>query len=328
MRRTSRPLVLLAAVSTLALSACGVGAEAEGLAAATVECDEHGIQISLTPTGEVAGRTFMAIGLVNCGEAPLVLDTQPQLSVPDGSGVIVPRTGFVPEGVTLAPGQGAVAPLSWTEATGDGDVLDVDRFLLNALPVPAEYELALTDPLELDADHVLDLGVWQPTSPPATDPVEPTEPATETPTAAPTETPTGADCPEAGFRANVTQGSAAMGIRTAGIELVNCGEEPIEVNGYPVVQVLVDGSPIDVEVTEGSDTMQDPGPTPITVAPGESVSAGMLWRNRVESADPADVVNAEELNIGYAEGSPLVAVSPEATIDLGTTRDIEVTAWS
>jgi hypothetical protein len=326
MRRTSRPLVLLAAVSALALSACVAGAEAEGPLAAAPECDEHGIQISLTPTGEVAGRTFMAIGLVNCGEAPLVLDTQPQLSVPGGDGVIVPRAGYVPAGVTLAPGQGAVAPLSWTEATG-GEVLDVDRFLLNALPVTAEYELVLAEPLQLDADHVLDLGVWQPTSPGGTDPVEPTEPATETPTAAPTETPTGTDCPEAGFRATVTQGSAAMGIRTAGIEIVNCGEEPIEVNGYPVVQVLVNGSPIDVEVTEGSDSLEDPGPTPITVAPGESVSAGMLWRNRVESADPADVVNADELNVGYAEGSPLVTVSPEATIDLGTTRDIEVTAW-
>ncbi|MDN3242701.1 DUF4232 domain-containing protein [Glycomyces tritici] len=311
MPRISRPLALIAAVLALAASGCGVGdSGSEAAAATSTECDEHGVQMSLTPTGAVGDRTFMAIGLVNCGEAPLVLDSMPQVGV-FGGNVVAPRDHNAPESVTVDPGQGAIAPLSWEAATHTGDLLEVDRFLINALPVYAAYELDLAEPIELNADHVLDLGAWQLTGVPAATPEEPVEPATDRP-----EEP---QCPE-GFHVTVTQGSAAMGLRTSGIELVNCGTEDIAINGYPVVEI----PGFDVAVRHGSDTLQDPGPTPITLAPGESVSAGMLWRNLVEAGD---VVNATEINVGYAEGSPLETVTPEASIDLGTTREIEVTAW-
>lgn len=319
MRRTSLPLALIAAVLATAAAGCGFGAEepeASAPATASTECDEHGIQLSLTPTGAVADRTFMAIGLVNCGEAPLVLDSMPQVGV-FGGNVVAPRDANVPEAVTVEPGQGAIAPLSWAAGTGTGDVLDVDRFLVNALPVYAGYELALAEPVQLDADHVLELGTWQLTGASAAEPVEPVEPT------APTEP----ACPEEGFQVTVSGMNAAMGIRATGIELVNCGTENIEVDGYPHLQILGESGPIAVEVKEGSDTLQDPGPTPITLAPGDSVSAGMLWRNRVESADGNDVVNATEINVGYSEDSPMVTVTPESSIDLGTTRELEVTAW-
>lgn len=324
MRRTARPLALLAAIVALAASGCGLGGgepEPAAAQATSTQCDEHGIQLSLTPTGDVGDRTFMALGLVNCGETPLVLDSMPQVGV-FGGNVTAPRDANVPESVTVQPGQGAIAPLSWTVATGaGGEVLEVDRFLINARPVYAGYELTLARPITLDADHVLDLGSWQlaGSGSEPVEPVEPTEPATETPIEE--------SCPEEGFRVTVSQGSAAMGIRTMGIDLVNCGTEHIEVNGYPRLQVLVDGSPIAVEVKEGSDTMQDPGPTPITIAPGDTVHAGMLWRNRVESADEGDVVDATELNIGYSDDSPLQTVTPESSVDLGTTRELELTAW-
>ncbi|MDA1360053.1 DUF4232 domain-containing protein [Glycomyces luteolus] len=312
MRRTTRPLALIAAVLALAASACGAGGEDEPTAAAatSTECDEHGIQMSLTPTGVVGDRTFMAIGLVNCGEEPLLLDSMPQVGV-FGGNVVAPRDMNAPESVTVDPGQGAIAPLSWTPATGSGDVLEVDRFLINALPVYAGYELDLAEPIELDTAHVLDLGAWQLSGVPAAPPAEPVEPATDRP-----EAPA---CAE-GFHVTVTQGSAAMGVRSSGIELVNCGTEDIEINGYPVIEI----PGVDVAVRQGSDTLQDPGPTPITLAPGDSVSAAMLWTNRVEAGD---VVNATEVNVGYAEGSPMETVTPEASIDLGTTREIEVTAW-
>ncbi|MFG3342190.1 DUF4232 domain-containing protein [Glycomyces sp. NPDC048151] len=310
MPRTSRPLALIAAVLALAASGCGFGGgDDEAGAATSTACDEHGIQMSLTPTGEVRDRTFMAIGLVNCGEAPLLLDSMPQVGV-FGGDVVASRDMNAPESVTVDPGQAAFAPLSWTPADG-GDVLEVDRFLVNALPVYAGYELQLADPVELDADHELDLGAWQLVGVPAAQPAEPAEPATTLP-----EEPA---CPE-GFHVTVTQGSAAMGVRSSGIELVNCGTEDIAINGYPVVEV----PGVDVAVRQGSDTLQDPGPTAITLAPGESVSAGMVWTNRVEAGD---VVNATEISVGYAEGSPLETVTPEAPIDLGTTREIEVTAW-
>jgi hypothetical protein len=316
MPRTTRPLALIAAVLALAASGCGLGETAppEAAAAATsTACDELGVQMSLTPTGEVGDRVFMAIGLVNCGTEPLVLDSLPQVGV-FGGNVVAPRDANVPESVTVAPGQGAVAPLSWTAPTRAADTLDVDRFLVNALPLYAGYELTLAEPVELNVDHVLDLGAWQLTGAGAA-PTEPTEPAAEQP-AAPA-------CPDAGFQVTITQGDAAMGIRSGGIGLVNCGTEDIDVNGYPVIEI----PGVELDVREGSDTLQDPGPAPITLAPGDSVSAGMLWRNRVESADEGDVVNAAEINVGYAEGSPLVTVTPEAPIDLGTTRELEVTAW-
>lgn len=164
------------------------------------------------------------------------------------------------------------------------------------------------------------------TSAPATASTEPVEPASPIEPAEPTA-PTEPACPEEGFQATVSGMNAAMGIRATGIELVNCGTENIEVNGYPHLQILGESGPIAVEVKEGSDTLQDPGPTPITLAPGDSVSAGLLWRNRVESADENDAVNATEINVGYSDDSPMVTVTPEASIDLGTTRELEVTAW-
>jgi hypothetical protein len=317
MPRTTRPLALIAAVLALAASGCGLGETepppAAAAAATSTACDEHGVQMSLTPTGEVGDRAFMAIGLVNCGTEPLLLDSMPQVGV-FGGNVVAPRDANVPESVTVAPGQGAIAPLSWTAPTRADDILDVDRFLINALPLYAGYELTLAEPVELNVDHVLDLGAWQLTGAAAapTDPVE-----------SPSEQPAEAACPEAGFHVTVTQGDAAMGIRSGGIELVNCGTEDIDINGYPVIAI----PGVELDVREGSDTLQDPGPTPITLAPGDTASAGLLWRNRVESADEGDIVNATEINVGYAEDSPLVTVTPEAPIDLGTTRELEVTAW-
>jgi hypothetical protein len=320
MPRTTRPLALIAAVLALAASGCGLGQteqpEAAAATATSTACDEHGVQMSLTPTGEVGDRVFMAIGLVNCGTEPLLLDSMPQVGV-FGGNVVAPRDANVPESVHVAPGQAAIAPLSWTAPTRAVDVLDVDRFLINALPLYAGYELTLAEPVELNVDHVLDLGAWQLTGATVT-PTEPTEPAESG-----SEEPAAPACPEAGFQVTVTQGDAAMGIRSGGIELVNCGTEDIAIDGYPVIEI----PGVELDVREGSDTLQDPGPTPITLAPGDSVSAGILWRNRVESADEGDVVNATEINVGYAEGSPLVAVTPEAPIDLGTTRELEVTAW-
>ncbi|MEV3936310.1 DUF4232 domain-containing protein [Glycomyces sp. NPDC049804] len=315
MRRTARPLALIAAVLALAAAGCsGEGEQPPAAAATSTECDDLGVQMSLTPTGQVADRVFMAIGLVNCGTEPLLLDSIPQVGV-FGGNVAAPRDANVEESITVDPGQAAVAPLSWIEATRSREVMDVDRFLINALPVYAGYELELARPVQLNTDHVLDLGSWQVAGEPAVPPAEPVAPATDLP-----EEPA---CPEGGFHVTVTQGSAAMGVRSSGIELLNCGTEDIAINGYPVIEI----PGVEIEVRQGSDTLQDPGPTAITLAPGDTVSAGMLWRNRVESADEDDVVNATEIRVGYAEGSPLETVGPEASIDLGTTREIEVTAW-
>ncbi|WP_051393257.1 DUF4232 domain-containing protein [Glycomyces arizonensis] len=314
--RLAAPLLAAA----LLLSGCGAG-QAAADSAADEGCPESGLQVSVTPTGEAAGKRFLAIGLVNCDDVPHVLDSYPNVGV-FGGNITISRDGNEPESVTVDPGGALIAPLAWDtvpEST-DEDTLTVDRLLINALPEYQGYEVAVEPSFELYVDQVLDLGAWQ--NPAEDAPPEPVE--TETPEPGPVET---GECPETGFRITVSQGSAAMGLRTAGIELVNCGEKAIEVNGYPVVGVPGDGALLDVEVHQGSDRITDPGPTPLTVEPGDSISAGMLWRNKVESSDPADVVNATRLVMTYAEGAPTVVVEPEATIDLGTTRYLEVTAW-
>lgn len=315
MMRLSRLAAPLLAAALL-LSGCGTGPAAAD--SAGEGCPESGLQVSLTPTGEAAGKSFLAIGLVNCDDVPHVLDSYPNVGV-FGGNITISRDGNEPESVTVDPGEALIAPLAWDtvpEGT-DEDTLTVDRLLINALPEYQGYEVAVEPSFELYTDQVLDLGAWQ--NPAEDAPPEPVE--TETPAPEPEA------CPEAGFRITVSQGSAAMGLRSAGIELVNCGEETIEVDGYPVVGVPGDGELLDVEVHQGSDQLTDPGPTPLAVEPGDSITAAMLWRNKVESSDPADVVNATRLVMSYAEGAPTVVVEPEATIDLGTTRYLEVTAW-
>ena len=326
----ARTLRFLAPILTagLLLTGCGAG-EPEAEAAQAPEpgpCPESGLALSLTPVGHAADRSFLAIGLVNCDDESHLLDSYPNVGV-FGGDVTISRDGNLPESVTVAPGKTLIAPLSWTSVPHDAedteDRITVDRLLVNALPEYHGYELEVDPAFELYADHVLDLGAWQnPAGEPPTEPVE-----TETP--APTETPEAeaAACPEPGFSITTGEPNAAMGIRAISIELVNCGDEAIEVNGYPVVQVLHNGAPIEVEVNQGSDQLTDPGPTHIVVEPGESVSAGMLWRNKVESSDPADVVDATELVMSYAEDAPTIVVEPMYSVDLGTTRYLEVTAW-
>ncbi|GAB3228217.1 hypothetical protein GCM10027447_20130 [Glycomyces halotolerans] len=306
----------------LALAGCGAGGSDPGQEPAQ-GCHESGLDVSVTPTGTAAGKRFLAIGLVNCGDAPRLLDSHPNVGV-FGGDVTVSRDGNEPETVEVGPGDALIAPLAWTDVPEHAEnTLTVDRLLITALPDHHGHPVEVDPAFELLRDHVLELGAWQrPAGDADTEPVETASPATED-----EDDQAPATCPEAGFHVTVAQGSAAMGIRSAGIELVNCGQAAIEVDGYPVIEVLQDGSPIQVEVHHGSDTLTDPGPSRIVVEPGESVSAGLLWRNKVESADTGAVVSDPRLSIAYTAGGPAVVVEPESPVDLGTTRYLEVTAW-
>ncbi|WP_344859235.1 DUF4232 domain-containing protein [Planomonospora alba] len=123
---------------------------------------------------------------------------------------------------------------------------------------------------------------------------------------------------------------AAMGLRALSVELVNCGTRPYRLNGYPVLQVL-DGErrPLDVEVAEGSSSIAlidgfDAPPRPLTLAPGETAVAGLVWRNTLlgSTAPPA---RGAYLRIAPAEGR--AAHTVRRTVDLGTTGRLGVTAW-
>ncbi|GLY49573.1 hypothetical protein Lesp01_32290 [Lentzea sp. NBRC 102530] len=129
---------------------------------------------------------------------------------------------------------------------------------------------------------------------------------------------------------------AATGLRLMVVEVTNCGTEPVQINGYPQVQVLDAGrARLDVAILEGSGGIAaidgfDTPPQPITVAPGESAKSAFVWRNTHASADPPLV--GRHVDIATAPGGawqPLVATSPQSAvlIDLGSTGRLGVRAW-
>lgn len=124
-----------------------------------------------------------------------------------------------------------------------------------------------------------------------------------------------------------------MGLRAMGIVLTNCGTEDRTVNGFPVVRVLdADRRPLDVVVGNGSEPVSSPDsydapPEPVTLRPGDQVTARVLWRSEVtDSTAPA--VDGRYLEIAPAPGEPAQLVEPDGGIDLGTTGRLAVNPWA
>jgi hypothetical protein len=133
-----------------------------------------------------------------------------------------------------------------------------------------------------------------------------------------------------------------MGIRVLTMELVNCGTEPITVNGYPTVRLYDENhDPIDVAVGQGSSSIAtvpefDNPPQPVTLQPGERAQSGLLWRNLVTDST-VNATTAYHLDAAVAEGKPWHVVpmvipdsvrgAADVTIDLGNTGKIGVQAW-
>ncbi|SER07434.1 DUF4232 domain-containing protein [Lentzea albida] len=141
---------------------------------------------------------------------------------------------------------------------------------------------------------------------------------------------------DTGARFTTNGTSAAMGLRVMSVEVTNCGSEPLQLNGYPQVEVLDAGRvPLDVAVLEGSGGIAyldgfDDAPQPITVQPGESAKSAFVWRNTHTSVEPPLV--GKHVDIAAAPGGvrqPLVATSPQSSvlIDLGSTGRMGVRAW-
>lgn len=136
------------------------------------------------------------------------------------------------------------------------------------------------------------------------------------------------------FTAGFTE--AAMGLRVMSVELVNCGTQPLELNGYPQVKLLDEQwRQLAVEILEGSGGIAsvegfDGAPQPITVQPGERAKSAFLWRNTNTSID-APLVGSHA-DIAIAPGGPwqsLLPASPgkDLHIDLGSTGRLGVRAW-
>jgi hypothetical protein len=141
-------------------------------------------------------------------------------------------------------------------------------------------------------------------------------------------------CPPPGVVITAGLVDAALGLRAMGIDLLNCGTEPYTVQGYPAVRVLDDDrQPLDVAVLDGTAAISsspivryDGPPQRVTAAPGERITAVVVWRNTVaDTSIPA--ATGRYLEIAPAEGQPAQTVTPGGGIDLGTTGRLAVSAW-
>ncbi|MEU8116868.1 DUF4232 domain-containing protein [Micromonospora sp. NPDC048947] len=139
-----------------------------------------------------------------------------------------------------------------------------------------------------------------------------------------------AECPASGVRIRATGGDAASGLRALGIELVNCGEHPYQLNGYPVLHVFdEEREPIMLRLVNGAKEITsgfDQPPRQVTLAAGERATAVVLWRNLVTDSTVV-ATNGEFLTVAPAAGQPAEEVDPDGPIDLGNTGRIGVSAW-
>jgi hypothetical protein len=96
-------------------------------------------------------------------------------------------------------------------------------------------------------------------------------------------------------------------------------------NGYPAVTVL-DGSgdPFPgVRTVEGTDQVpmapEDPGPRPLTLAPGRSAHAALYWRMHNTPG--------VYLRVAPRQGGTTVTVQPPYPLDIGPENVLGTTAW-
>ncbi|WP_262282819.1 DUF4232 domain-containing protein [Micromonospora sp. MA102] len=150
------------------------------------------------------------------------------------------------------------------------------------------------------------------------------------PTPAPRTSPPPPACPPDGIRITELGVSAAMGLRAMGLELVNCGDRPYELRGYPAPRLRdADGDPIAVQIIPGARPITsgfDQPPARLILRPGERAGAALLWRNLVTDASVV-ASNGAHLDVAPLPGRPAHPVELDGPIDLGNTGRLGVSAW-
>ncbi|MGI3201211.1 DUF4232 domain-containing protein [Streptomyces sp. GLT-R25] len=158
----------------------------------------------------------------------------------------------------------------------------------------------------------------------------PTRAANPPPSGIPTHSPSvpvqeGQGCPPSGLRFRADEGDAAMGLRAMGLDVINCGDRPYKLNGYPAVTVLDasgDAFP-GVRTVEGTDKVfmapEDPGPRALTLDPGESAHAALYWRMHNQ--------DGVYLRVAVKKGDDTVTVRPPYALDIGPENILGTSAW-
>lgn len=132
-----------------------------------------------------------------------------------------------------------------------------------------------------------------------------------------------------GVEISAGETSAAMGLRATGIELRNCGKKRYTVNGYPVLDVLGDNrKKLDLRILHGVSEVAtidhwNVPPKRITVDPGESVTAVLVWRNLTTDAEKA--LTGAYLSVARADGEPRHTIAHP--VDAGNTGKVAVSPW-
>ncbi|SDT57028.1 DUF4232 domain-containing protein [Actinoplanes derwentensis] len=130
-----------------------------------------------------------------------------------------------------------------------------------------------------------------------------------------------------GARIALSETEGAMGLRATGIELYNCGKKSFTVDGYPVLDVLgEDRAELDVQTLHGVEKVHQVeqwivSPKRITVRPGESARALLLWRNLTTDK----VETGAFVSIAAAEGQPRHVLAE--VVDVGSTGKVAVSPW-
>ncbi|THA38277.1 DUF4232 domain-containing protein [Streptomyces sp. A1547] len=140
-------------------------------------------------------------------------------------------------------------------------------------------------------------------------------------------------CPEGGVRLLEGAGDAAMGLRVADIQLVNCGTQPYVLEGYPEIRLLDrKRAPVEVAVQHGGDgiaaapTGTEADPQRVELRPGQAAGFGMVWRNLVtDSAVPA--AEGWVLDVTPRPGAPRVELELRHSVDLGNTGKLGIGPW-
>ncbi|MET9434951.1 DUF4232 domain-containing protein [Streptomyces sp. NPDC006551] len=138
------------------------------------------------------------------------------------------------------------------------------------------------------------------------------------------------ECPASGVRVSTGAVNAAMGLRAMPVTLTNCGTGEQRLNGYPGVRVRdVDGRPMDVTVLKGPEpitSLDDPGPHPVTLRPGESARSVFVWRySTVDAATRRG--SGVHVDIAPAAGAAQQTVQPDGGLHIGETGLLGTTAW-
>ncbi|WP_078491755.1 DUF4232 domain-containing protein [Streptomyces yerevanensis] len=159
--------------------------------------------------------------------------------------------------------------------------------------------------------------------PPSTPPAVSAAPVPEPSASVPTQEAGG--CPSSGVRLDTGPVNGAMGLRAMTLTLTNCGKRPYELNGYPSITVLDEaGDPFpEVRTVEGTDQVpvapEAPGPEPMTLAPGETAQAGLVWRMHAE--------DGVYLRVTPQKGRDTVTVRSRETLDIGPDNILGTSPW-